>query len=74
MKRTYVVIMLYIICVLCLYAFKPAIMFDANGELKHFNYEDNDTSGSLLSIEIALCILALLCYFVVIALELIFHP
>jgi hypothetical protein len=49
-------------------------MFDANGELKHFNYEDNDTSGSLLSIEIALCILALLCYFVVIALELIFHP
>ena len=47
------------------------MMFDEDGNIKHFSYEDNDTSGSLLNIEIVLCILAIFCYFIVIALELI---
>lgn len=49
------------------------MMFDEDGNIKHFSYEDNDTSGSLLNIEIVLCILAIFCYFIVIALELIIY-
>lgn len=73
MKRIHSVIMLYIICILLIFYFKPALMFDEKGSIKHFDYEQNDTSASLLNIEIVMCILAIMCYFFVIAAELIIY-
>ena len=70
LKRMHIVILLYVIIVLLLFVFKPAMMFDNKGILKHFNYDETDTSGSLLNIEIVLCVLAIFCYFIVISLEL----
>lgn len=54
-----------------IFFFKPAMMFDDDGIIKHFDYEQNDTSASLLNIEIVMCILAIMCYFIVISIELI---
>lgn len=72
-KRIHMVILLYILCLLLIFFFKPAMMFDDNGNIKHFDYEQNDSSASLLNIEIVLCVLAIMCYFAVIALELIIY-
>lgn len=71
MKRIYLVITIYILCVLGIFAYKPAMMFDANGDLKKFDYDGDNNSGSLLSIEITLGILAIFCYFIVLSLELV---
>jgi Ca2+/Na+ antiporter len=70
-KRIYTVITLYIICLFLIFWFKPAMMFDSDGNIKHFNYEENDQSSSLLNIELVLSVLAIFCYFVVLAAELI---
>lgn len=72
-RRLNIAILIYIIALLLIFLFKPALMFDTNGDLKHFNYDDNDTQGSLLSIEIILVILALMSYLIVIALEMMFY-
>jgi Ca2+/Na+ antiporter len=63
-------ILLYIICLLLIFLYKPAMMFDAAGNLKHFGYDENDVSASLLNIELVLIFLAIFCYFVIIAVEL----
>jgi Ca2+/Na+ antiporter len=69
-KRMHIVILLYVICLFLIFLYKPAMMFDQNGNIKHFDYENNNTSGSLLNIEIVLCTFAMICYFIVLALEL----
>jgi hypothetical protein len=46
------------------------MMFDENGNFKHFGYDETDHSASLLNIEIVLIVLAIFCYFVVLAVEL----
>lgn len=71
--RIHIVIMLYIICLFLIFLFKPAMMFDQSGNIKHFNYDESDTSASLLNIEIVLCIFAIICYFIVLAIELIIY-
>ena len=63
-------IVLYIICILLLYKYKPSIMFKANGELKIFDYESDNKDGTLLPIEIILVIIAMICYLLVLCLEL----
>jgi Ca2+/Na+ antiporter len=63
-------ILLYTICVLLVFMFKPAMMFNEKGEFKHFGYEDADISASLMNIEFVLITIAVFCYFVVIAVEL----
>ncbi len=68
--RIYLAILLYIIILLSIFLLKPAMMFDAEGNIKHFNYDAKDTTGSLLNIEVVLVFLALFCYFVIIAIEL----
>lgn len=73
MKRMYLVILLYVICVLTLFALKPAMMFDMEGNLKHFGYENHDTSASLLNIEVVLVVIAIFCYLIVVAGELILY-
>lgn len=70
MKRIYFVILLYVICLFAIFNFKPAMMFDGNGNIKHFNYDESDSSGSLMNVEIVLCFLAIFCYFIVISIEL----
>lgn len=67
-KRLFTVILLYIIILFIIFLSKPAMIFDANGNIKQFSYEDNNTS-SLLNMEVILCILAVFCYFIVIAFE-----
>lgn len=69
MKRFYLVSLLYIICILTLYIYKPAMMFNADGSMKHFDYDETNNEGSLFNIEISLGIIAIFCYFVVISLE-----
>lgn len=63
-------LLLYVICLLLIFLFKPAMMFDAAGNFKHFGYEENDTSASLLNVEIVMIFLAIFCYFIVTAMEL----
>jgi hypothetical protein len=69
--RIYFVILLYIICLFLIFLYKPAMMFDEKGCIKHFNYDENDSNASLMNIEIVLCTLAILCYFAILAGELI---
>lgn len=69
-SRKYLSIFLYITIIIFIFIFKPKNMFDKDGNIKHFDY-DNDIGSSLLSIEIVLPILAILCYFITIILELI---
>jgi Ca2+/Na+ antiporter len=71
LSRIYFVILLYIICLFLIFLYKPAMMFDDKGCIKHFSYDESDTNASLMNIEIVLCILAILCYFIVLAGELI---
>lgn len=66
-------IVLYIICLLLIFLFQPAMMFDAAGNFKHFGYDQNDTSASLLNIELVMIFLAVFCYFVVTAMELMMY-
>lgn len=69
--RMQLAILLYIIFLFLIFYFKPAMMFDINGNFKHFGFAENDPSASLLNAEIVLLVIALFCYFVVIAIELI---
>ncbi len=68
--RLYIAILIYMICLFLIFLFKPAFIFDANGGIKHFDYDDSNASASLLNIEVVLVLIALLSYFVVIAIEL----
>jgi hypothetical protein len=46
------------------------MMFDIHGNFKHFGYDETDNLASLLNADIVFIILALFCYFIVIAFEL----
>lgn len=70
-SRIYLAILLYIAVLLLIFLIKPAMMFDQEGNIKHFNYDASDTSASLLNVEVVMTMLAILCYFVIIAMELV---
>lgn len=70
MSRMLLSILLYIICLFIIFSFKPAMMFDINGNFKHFGYDEADNSASLLNADIVFIVLALFCYFMIIAIEL----
>ena len=63
-------LLLYTICLLLIFLCKPAMMFDAAGNFKHFGYDEKDTSASLLNIEVVMIFMAIFCYFIVTAFEL----
>jgi hypothetical protein len=69
-SRLFLTILLYITLVFLIFIIKPSMMFDANGNLKHYDY-NNTSETSLLTIEIVLPFLALLCYFIIIILEMV---
>lgn len=52
--------MIYISLLLLLFTIKPSILFDKNGEIKHYNYETN----SLISIEIILPIIIIISFII----------
>jgi hypothetical protein len=72
-NRIYNVIVLYVILVMLIFLTKPAMVFDASSKLKKFNYDERETSSSLINMEVLLSILAVFCYFIVISLEMIMY-
>jgi|MDSW01.1.fsa_nt_gb uncharacterized membrane protein len=71
-SRKYIIILIYIILILLIFLNKPSIMFDHNGNIKHFGYSnDNDMLKSLLSIEIVIPILVILSYIIYLSIQLI---
>jgi len=73
--RIQIVILIYILCVVLLYSFKPAMMFDSAGNIKAFGYDNkiDDNGYSLLNLEIALVVLAIFLYFIILVIELILY-
>jgi len=49
------------------------MVFDASSKLKRFNYDEGDTTSSLINIEVLLSVLAVICYFIVISVEMIMY-
>ena len=70
-SRITITILIYIIVLLLLFYYKPAMMFSNEGNIKNFDYDTELISSSLMSIEVILPIIAVMCYFLVIILELI---
>jgi len=70
-SRITITVILYMTVLLLIFFYKPAMMFDAEGNIKHFDYDTSVNNVSLLSMEVILPIIALLCYFIVIIFELI---
>ena len=52
--------MLYITLLLLLFTIKPFLLFDKNGDIKHYNYEKNN----IISIEIIVPILIIISFII----------
>ena len=66
-SRKYIIAMIYITLLLLLFIIKPSLLFDKNGEIKHYNYEKN----VIVSIELILPILIIKSFIIYIMIELI---
>jgi len=69
-SRKYIIILIYISILLTIFLMKPSMMFDHEGNIKHFGYNSNDNSTSLLSIEIVLPFLIIISYIIYMILQL----
>lgn len=58
-SRVFISVLLFSVFILLIFLFKPSLMFDANGNFKKFDIRD-----SIITIEIAVPIIAILSYFV----------
>jgi hypothetical protein len=71
-SRKYIIILIYIILILLLFIIRPSMMFDYNGNIKKFGYNNNNENmTSLLSIEIIIPLLAIISYIIYLSIELI---
>jgi len=70
-SRKYIIVLIYIILVLTIFLFKPSMMFDHEGNIKHFGYNTDLNTTSLLSIEIVLPLLIIISYIFYLILQLI---
>lgn len=52
--------MIYITLLLLLFILKPSLLFDSNGDIKHYNYEKN----IIISIELILPILIIISFII----------
>lgn len=52
--------MIYITLLLLLFTLKPSLLFDSNGDIKHYNYEKN----IIISIELILPILIIISFII----------
>lgn len=59
-SRKYIIVMIYITLLLLLFTFKPSLLFDSNGDIKHYNYEKN----IIISIELLLPILIIISFII----------
>lgn len=59
-SRKYIIVMIYITLLLILFTFKPSLLFDSNGDIKHYNYEKN----IIISIELILPILIIISFII----------
>lgn len=59
-SRKYIIVMIYITLLLLLFIIKPSILFDNNGDIKHYNYEKN----IIISIELILPILIIISFII----------
>ena len=59
-SRKYIIAMIYITVLLLLFTIKPFLLFDNNGDIKHYNYEKNN----IISIEIILPILIIISFII----------
>jgi hypothetical protein len=69
-KSTLIVtILIYILLVGLLFIIQPAMMFDKDGNLKDFDFANND--ATLIPLILALPLLAIIVYFLVLVVEMI---
>ena len=59
-SRKYIIVMIYITLLLLLFILKPSLLFDSNGDIKHYNYEKN----IIISIELILPILIIISFII----------
>ena len=59
-SRKYIIVMIYISLLLLLFSIKPSLLFDSNGDIKHYNYEKN----IIISIELILPILIIISFII----------
>ena len=59
-SRKYIIVMLYITLLLLLFTIKPFLLFDNNGDIKHYNYEKNN----IISIELIVPILIIISFII----------
>jgi hypothetical protein len=67
--RKIATIIFFITILLLIYFLKPSLMFSKDGTIKNFGYTD-DTS--VITIYIAIPIIAIICYIIVLSLELVY--
>tara|TARA_B000000437_G_scaffold219417_1_gene201397 strand:- start:7118 stop:7342 length:225 start_codon:yes stop_codon:yes gene_type:complete len=71
-SRKYIIILIYIIILLLLFIIRPSMMFDYNGNIKKFGYNnENENITSLLSIEIIIPLLVIISYIIYLSIQLI---
>ena len=71
-SRKYIIILIYIIILLLLFIIRPSMMFDYNGNIKKFGYNnENENMTSLLSIEIIIPLLVIISYIIYLSIQLI---
>lgn len=59
-SRKYIIAMIYISLLILLFSLKPSLLFDNNGDIKHYNYEKN----IIISIELILPILIIISFII----------
>jgi len=70
-SRKYIIILIFITLLLLIFLCKPSMMFDNEGNIKHFGYNNDNYITSLLSIEIILPILIIISYIIYMSIQLI---
>lgn len=70
-SRKILTICLYITIVLSIFIFQPAAIFNDDGTLKCFDHNTSENNTSLLSVVVLMPFVAILCYFIIILIELI---
>lgn len=66
-SRKYIIVMIYITLLLLLFITKPSLLFDKNGDIKHYNYETND----IISIETVLPVLIIISFIIYMIIDII---
>lgn len=69
-SRKLIALLLYITVIIIFFVFEPAMMFDDAGKMKIFDYNMAENT-SLLSLVILSPLIAIVCYFLIIVVEMV---